>query len=191
MGKIILVCLLFYSVVSISQIKYDESQSNFSLNEKNSNFKSSYSVYFTSGFFIPVRLNEEKNTGIDYNFGFQNNTPDTMSLCLDIDLAFTKQTYLQIQFSPRYYFPISKNFKLFVGPKVGIFLYTTDEGKLSLSFLTILPLSISFDAGMQYKINNNFSFLFKITNNPRIESGYNTSRFGYYIFANGGIVYQF
>lgn len=190
MGKIILVCLLFYSTFSISQNKYDESQSNISLNEKNSNFKSSYSLYFTSGYFIPVRLYREKNTGIDYNFGVQKNVSESMSWCFDIDIAFTNKTYVQIEFSPRFYFPAIEKLKLFAGPKIGTLL-STDYNKSGLSFQSFFPFCFSLEAGFQYNVNKNISFLLKFNNNSRLRVGINGNDLDNYIFLNGGIGYQF
>jgi hypothetical protein len=194
MGKIFLVCLLFYSTLSISQIRFDESYYNIILNnsskEKNINFKSSYSVYFTSGFFIPVRLFHEESNGIDYNFGIQKNVSETMSWCFDIDLAYTEKTYLQFEVSPRFYFPAVGKLKLFVGPKFGTLLSTAVD-KVGLSFQSFFPLCFSLEAGFQYNVNKNLSVLFKFNDNSRLRVWFYNSDLDNYIFINGGIGYQF
>ena len=193
MHKLLFFFLLFITAIQAQIMSYDASTQNISnkfYNKKNSNFKSSYSVYFTSGFFIPVRLFHEINNGTDYNFGIQKNVSETMSWCFDIDLAYTEKTYLQFEVSPRYYFPAIGKLKLFAGPKFGTLLSTAVD-KVGLSFQSFFPLCFSLEAGFQYNVNKNLSVLFKFNDNSRLRVWFDNSDLDNYVFLNGGIGYQF
>lgn len=192
MYKLSIFLILFCASTIHSQIQFNNSYINNisvdSLKKSNNNFKRSYEINFSSGIFIPIQFYKENIIGTEFNLGLQKNYSELLSLCLDFDLAFAKNIYLQVEFGSKYYFLNNKKFKLFFGPKIGTLLVNE---KNRLGFQSFFPLCFSLEVGMQIRLNKKFSVLLKTNNNSRLRVGFDKSTLDNYCLINGGISYQF
>lgn len=169
-----------------------------SVKKENNSLRSKYSIYFSTGIFIPVKFYKEYKIGTDLNIGVQKDLSESSSLCLDIDLAFAKEssiyytnwmTYFQIEFGYKHHIPISDKLKFFIGPKFGTSLIKVR--KEAFSFQSFIPLCVSFETGLQHKLNNYFSVLFKVNYNLKLRIKFDPTELDNYFFINGGLSYQF
>jgi hypothetical protein len=213
MVKILLVCLLFYSIPALSQIRNDKFDNlniyKDSINRGNKSFKASYAISFSSGIFLPIKLDNEDNNGMVFNLGVQKVVSESIMLILDIDYAFTKRTnkfyydfynlkyyertywnsYLQFQFGYAHILINSKKLRLFIGPETG-FSFSKYRGK-NWEINSFPPFFISILSGLEYKIDNKLFLSLKIKHNSKVVSSYSTLQLNNYLFIKGGISYQF
>jgi hypothetical protein len=198
--------LLLLLVISLSNIysqtdyneKFFDNNLIESIKKENLDFKNCYSIYFTSGMFIPTKFYKDYNIGTDLNIGVQKDVSESFSMCLDIDLAFAKEssiyytnwmTYLQLEFGFKHRIPITEKFKFFIGPKFGTSLLKVR--KEAFSFQSFIPLCVSLETGLQHNLNNNFSVLFKVNYNLKLRVKFDPTELDNYFLINGGICYKF
>jgi len=203
MKKIIFIFLFLSVSAAIAQFLPEHSGSNllYNSNEKEiTAYKKSFSVNLAPAVFIPVKYFNQNTIGSGLNIGLQYNYSENKSLCLDFDLAYAKRkygnivsdtwvSYMLLEFGPKFYLQRDEKLDIFATPEIGV-IFSRNGGK-NYGNESKIPLCISFEVGVQYKLMKNLSALLKIKNNIQIiATAYNTD-LNDFLLINGGLSYQF
>lgn len=159
-------------------------------------FNKSFSLNIAPAVFIPVRYFSQNTIGSGLNIGVQYNYSEKQSLCLDFDLAYAKRkhgnivsdiwtSYMQLEIGPKFFLQRDEKLDVFATPEIGV-IFSRNGGK-NYSNESIIPLCVSFEAGINYKLTKNLSALLKIKNNIQIIATVYSFDLNDFILINGGL----
>jgi hypothetical protein len=199
MNKLIIFFILFCFTSAFPQVLGKNYYYNYiqlrSSDSENSVYNKSISVNIAPAIFFPVSNFGSNTIGTGLNIGVQYNYSEKHSLSLDFDLAYTKRkngnvvsdkwiSYMQLEFGPKFYLQRNENLDIFAAPEIGI-IFASDRDTYGKE--TNLPLCVSFEAGLNYKMAKNLSALLKIKNNIQIIATIYNFDLNDFLLINGGL----